>query len=59
MHMNFGIDVINQIKNENPNLWTEEFQQDMIKLIKKGVELETQYGRDTMPKPMLGICYKI
>ena len=55
MHMNFGIDVINQIKNENPNLWTEGFQQDMIKLIKKGVELETQYGRDTMPKPMLGM----
>ena len=55
MHMNFGIDVINQIKNENPTLWTEEFQQDMIKLITKGVELETQYGRDTMPKPMLGM----
>ena len=44
MHMNFGIDVINQIKNENPSLWTEEFQQDMIKLIKTGVDLETQYG---------------
>jgi len=55
MHMNFGIDVINQIKNENPTLWTEEFQQEMIKLIMKGVELETQYGRDTMPKPMLGM----
>ena len=55
MHMNFGIDVINQIKNENPTLWTEEFQQEMIKLITKGVELETQYGRDTMPKPMLGM----
>ena len=53
MHMNFGIDVINQIKNENPTLWTEEFQQEMINLITKGVELETQYGRDTMPKPML------
>ena len=55
MHMNFGIDVINQIKNENPTLWTEEFQQEMISLITKGVELETQYGRDTMPKPMLGM----
>tara|TARA_B100001113_G_scaffold121975_1_gene99628 strand:- start:3816 stop:5015 length:1200 start_codon:yes stop_codon:yes gene_type:complete len=55
MHMNFGIDVINQIKNENPNLWTEDFQQSMIELIKTGVELETQYGRDTMPKPMLGM----
>ncbi len=26
MHLNFGIDVINQIKIENPQLWTEEFQ---------------------------------
>jgi len=24
MHMNFGIDVINQIKVENPHLWTED-----------------------------------
>jgi ribonucleoside-diphosphate reductase beta chain len=23
MHLNFGIDVINQIKLENPHLWTE------------------------------------
>src|SRR5688572_25877079 len=26
MHMNFGIDVINQIKIENPHLWTAQFQ---------------------------------
>ena len=29
MHMNFGIDVINQIKLENPHLWTEEFQKEI------------------------------
>ena len=30
MHLNFGIDVINQIKIENPHLWTAEFQKEMI-----------------------------
>ena len=55
MHMNFGIDVINQIKIENPDLWSEEFQAEMIELIKEGVKLETQYAYDTMPKPILGI----
>ena len=55
MHMNFGIDVINQIKIENPDLWTESFQSEMIDLIKKGVDLETQYARDTMPRPLLGM----
>lgn len=55
MHMNFGIDVINQIKLENPHLWTESFQQEMIELIKSGVELETQYAYDTMPRGILGL----
>ena len=55
MHMNFGIDVINQIKLENPDLWTENFQSEMIELIKTGVDLETRYAYDTMPKPILGM----
>ncbi len=55
MHMNFGIDVINQIKLENPNLWTAEFQAEMIKLITEAVELEIQYARDTMPRGILGL----
>ncbi len=55
MHMNFGIDIINQIKIENPETWTEEFQQDMIALIKEGVDLEYQYARDTMPTGILGM----
>lgn len=55
MHMNFGIDVINQIKLENPQLWTENFQQEMIRLIQSGVELETKYAYDTMPRGILGL----
>ncbi len=55
MHMNFGIDVINQIKIENPNLWTEDFKKDMVKLILEGVDLETQYAYDTMPRGILGM----
>jgi ribonucleoside-diphosphate reductase beta chain len=55
MHMNFGIDVINQIKIENPHLWTPQFQQEMIDLIKEGVELEHQYAIDTMPRGILGL----
>ena len=55
MHMNFGIDVINQIKIENPQLWTGEFQQRMVELIMEGVELEVAYANDTMPRGILGM----
>ena len=55
MHLNFGIDVINQIKIENPALWTEEFKQEIIDMIKEGVELEYAYAVDTMPRGVLGL----
>lgn len=55
MHSNFGIDVINQIKIENPELWTPEFQQESIDMIREGVDLEVQYAKDTMPRGILGL----
>ena len=47
--------MINQIKIENPHLWTPEFKQEMIDLIKNGVEMECQYANDTMPNGILGM----
>jgi ribonucleoside-diphosphate reductase beta chain len=55
LHLNFGIDMINQIKIENPHLWTAAFQQEMIQIIKTGVEMEHQYAKDTMPRGILGL----
>ncbi len=55
MHMNFGIDVINQIKLENPEIWTSSFQTEMTQLIKEAVDLEIEYAHDTMPRGVLGL----
>ena len=55
MHLNFGIDVINQIKIENPSLWTAAFQKEIIDIIREGVDLEYQYAIDTMPHGILGL----
>jgi ribonucleoside-diphosphate reductase beta chain len=55
MHCNFGIDVINTIKLENPHLWTSEFRDEIRDLFQKGVELEYRYAEDTMPRGVLGL----
>lgn len=55
MHLNFGIDVINQIKLENPHLWTEDFQAEIRQMIVEATELEKQYAVDTMPRGVLGL----
>lgn len=55
MHCNFGIDLINAIKLENPHLWTESFKQKVDEVFKEAVRLEYQYAEDTMPRGVLGL----
>ena len=55
MHVNFGIDMINQIKLENPQLWDEEMQSEARNMILQGTQLEIEYAQDTMPGGILGM----
>ncbi len=55
IHLNFGIDLINGIRQENPSLWTAEFQQAMITRVREAVELEIEYARDCLPRGILGL----
>ena len=55
MHCNFGIDLINQLKLENPHLWTAEFKAEINSLFRQAVELEYRYAEDTMPRGVLGM----
>ncbi len=55
MHCNFGIDLINTIKMENPLLWSAEFREEIKVLFMQAVELEYRYAEDTMPRGVLGL----
>ncbi len=55
MHCNFGIDLINAIKGENPDLWTAQFRDEIQALFLQAVELEYRYAEDTMPRGVLGL----
>ena len=55
MHLNFGIDMINQIKLENPHLWSEQFQAEVTQMIVEGMQLEIEYAKDSMPRGVLGM----
>lgn len=55
IHLAFGCDLINTIKVENPQIWTPEFQAEIIMLIEKAVVLEQQYAKDACPEGIVGI----
>lgn len=55
VHLNFGIDLINGIKFENPELWTPELQERLLSRIRHAVTLEEAYARDCLPNGVMGL----
>ncbi|MBI1176304.1 ribonucleotide-diphosphate reductase subunit beta [bacterium] len=55
IHLNFGIDLINGIRAENPAVWTSEFQGTLTHLVEQSVELEIAYAQDCLPRGILGL----
>ncbi len=54
-HLNFGIDMINTIKEEQPELWTEDFQQRIINIIHEAVDIESNFAANAFPKGFMGM----
>lgn len=54
-HLNFGINLVNTIKVEQPELWTPGFQQRMVDLIKEATELEYTFAKTVFPKGIFGM----
>ena len=55
MHLNFGIEIIQTMKEENPKLWTKTFQDHIVELVRKAVKLEYTFARDVFPKGIFGM----
>lgn len=54
-HLNFGINLINTIKQEQPEVWTPTFQQHLVDLVKEGAELEWTFAAEVFPKGIFGM----
>ncbi len=55
IHLNFGIDLINGIKEENPSLWTRDVQQRILARVEEAVELESRYTAEALPHGIFGL----
>jgi len=54
-HLNFGINIINAIKEEQPELWTQEFQDHIVDLVRRAVVLEYTFATEVFPKGIFGM----
>ncbi len=54
-HLNFGIELVNTIKAEQPEIWTKEFQDHLVGLVKHAVTLEYTFAQTVFPKGIFGM----
>ncbi len=55
LHIEFGVNLINKIREQNPKVWTKDFENETIQHIVRAVELEVKYAKDVLPNGILGL----
>ena len=55
LHLKFGINLIITVLEENEDLQTEEFANEIKQMIIDGVEMEEDYNKDLLPNGILGL----
>ncbi len=55
IHLAFGCDLIGTIRTENPEIWTQDFRDEIVSLVDQSVDLEKRYAHDACPEGLFGI----
>ncbi len=55
LHIQFGVQLIKTIIEQEKNVWTIDFQNETVAHIRKATELEVAYARDILPRGVLGL----
>ncbi|WP_254864351.1 ribonucleotide-diphosphate reductase subunit beta [Halovivax gelatinilyticus] len=55
LHVGFGVELIDGIRVEHPDAWTDAFEREVIDLLTEAVELEKIYAREACPEDVLGM----
>lgn len=59
LHVEFGVNVINSIKDEFPEIWSDSLKQELVEIVKEAVRLEHIYLEKTCPTAVVGIPQKM
>ncbi len=57
-HIALGRYILSELINENPDIWTPEFQEELLEFMREGVRLEKEFVRDCLPEDTVGMTQK-
>jgi ribonucleoside-diphosphate reductase beta chain len=57
-HIALGRYILEQLIHENPDIWTPEFQNELVEFMREGVGLEKEFVLDCLPEDSVGLTQK-
>ena len=55
LHIKFGTELLNKIREQHPKVWDKKLDEELIGYLKEAVPLEIQYAKDVLPTGILGL----
>jgi ribonucleoside-diphosphate reductase beta chain len=55
LHIQFGVYALNRIKADYPEVWTPDFEQELVAALNKAIDLEIIYAKEVLPNGILGL----
>lgn len=55
IHIKFGTSLLNKIREQHPDVWDEDLDQELTGYLQQAVDLEIQYAKDVLPTGILGL----
>jgi ribonucleoside-diphosphate reductase beta chain len=57
-HIALGRYILQELINENPEIWTEDFRGELAEFMREGVALEKEFVTDCLPEDIVGMTQK-
>jgi ribonucleoside-diphosphate reductase beta chain len=57
-HLEFAFEVVNIVRSQEPDLWDEDLEQDIIQMLREAVDAETQFAEDLLSGGVAGLSVR-
>jgi ribonucleoside-diphosphate reductase beta chain len=57
-HIALGRYILEKLIEENPDIWTHDFRQDLVEFMREGVQLEKEFVLDCLPEDIVGMTQR-
>ena len=57
-HLEFAFEVVNVVRGQEPDLWDEQLERDIVQMLQEAVDAETQFAEDLLSGGVAGLSVR-